>query len=46
MYRFVVIEKVKGQIFGSAGLKQVKMIKLLLAVVSKCASSKYNEKSK
>ena len=40
MYCFVAIEeKVKGQIFDSIGVKQVKMLPILLAMVSQC---KYN----
>ena len=46
-HRFVVIEeKVKGQIFGSSGVKTGKNDPILLAMVSKCSSGKYNEKSK
>ena len=45
-YPFVVIEgKVKGQIFGSTGVKQVNVNPMLLAIVSKCSFSKYNDKS-
>ena len=39
-------EKVKGQIFGSTEGQTGKNDPILLAMVSKCSSSKYNETSK
>ena len=45
-YHFVVIEgKVKGQIFGSYRGQTGKNDSILLSMVSKYASSKYNERS-
>ena len=43
MYRFVVIEeKVRGQYFGSNRGQTGKNDPILLAMVSKCSSGKYN----
>ena len=39
-------EKVRGKIFGSTGGQTSKNDPILLAMVSKCSSSKYNEKPK